>query len=44
LKELSETIKTTSPFAVLGQTAPNPVLTTIKYFKEEYEELIKRYD
>jgi NAD-dependent dihydropyrimidine dehydrogenase PreA subunit len=21
----------------LGQTAPNPVLTTIKYFKEEYE-------
>ena len=21
----------------LGQTAPNPVLTTIKYFREEYE-------
>ncbi len=43
LKELSETIKTTS-LCGLGQTAPNPVLTTIKYFKEEYEELIKRYD
>jgi len=21
----------------LGQTAPNPVLTTVKYFREEYE-------
>lgn len=26
----------------LGQTAPNPVLTTIKYFKNEYEDHIKR--
>ncbi len=25
----------------LGQTAPNPVLTTIKYFRHEYEEHIK---
>ncbi len=25
----------------LGQTAPNPVLTTIKYFREEYEAHIK---
>jgi NADH-quinone oxidoreductase subunit F len=25
----------------LGQTSPNPVLTTIKYFREEYEEHIK---
>lgn len=25
----------------LGQTAPNPVLTTIKYFREEYEEHIR---
>lgn len=25
----------------LGQTAPNPVLTTLKYFREEYEEHIK---
>ncbi len=26
----------------LGQTAPNPVLTTIRYFREEYEEHIKK--
>jgi len=25
----------------LGQTAPNPVLTTIRYFREEYEEHIR---
>ena len=25
----------------LGQTAPNPVLTTIKYFREEYETHIR---
>jgi len=25
----------------LGQTAPNPVLTTIRYFRDEYEEHIK---
>lgn len=25
----------------LGQTAPNPVLTTIKYFRDEYESHIK---
>ncbi|MBQ5322978.1 MAG: 4Fe-4S binding protein, partial [Oscillospiraceae bacterium] len=24
----------------LGQTAPNPVLTTLKYFRKEYEEHI----
>lgn len=24
----------------LGRTAPNPVLTTIKFFREEYEEHI----
>ncbi|GHV40730.1 NADH-quinone oxidoreductase subunit F [Clostridia bacterium] len=27
----------------LGQTAPNPVLTTIRYFKEEYEDHILRH-
>jgi len=27
----------------LGQTAPNPVLTTIRYFRDEYEEHIKRH-
>ena len=26
----------------LGQTAPNPVLTTIKYFRNEYEDHITR--
>jgi len=26
----------------LGQTAPNPVLTTIRYFREEYEDHIQR--
>lgn len=36
LKELSETIKDTS-LCGLGQTAPNPVLSTMKYFMDEYE-------
>ncbi len=27
----------------LGQTAPNPVLSTIQYFREEYEEHIKNH-
>ncbi len=39
LEQLSETIKTTS-LCGLGQTAPNPVITTIKYFKDEYLEHI----
>lgn len=36
LVEMSELIKESS-LCGLGQTAPNPVLTTIKYFREEYE-------
>ncbi|MDY0278513.1 MAG: NADH-ubiquinone oxidoreductase-F iron-sulfur binding region domain-containing protein, partial [Acholeplasma sp.] len=36
LKVLGENIKSTS-LCGLGQTAPNPVLSTMKYFKEEYE-------
>jgi NADH:ubiquinone oxidoreductase subunit F (NADH-binding) len=36
LLELSEVIKRAS-LCALGQTAPNPVLTTIRYFREEYE-------
>jgi NADH:ubiquinone oxidoreductase subunit F (NADH-binding)/(2Fe-2S) ferredoxin/NAD-dependent dihydropyrimidine dehydrogenase PreA subunit len=36
LEELAETIKTTS-LCGLGQTAPNPVLTTLQYFRDEYE-------
>ncbi|MBP5160987.1 MAG: hypothetical protein ILP11_02950, partial [Alphaproteobacteria bacterium] len=26
----------------LGQTAPNPVLSTLKFFKPEYEALLKK--
>ncbi|RCK80481.1 MAG: NADH dehydrogenase, NuoF-like subunit [Candidatus Ozemobacter sibiricus] len=36
LLELGEHIKATA-LCGLGQTAPNPVLTTLKYFREEYE-------
>jgi NADH-quinone oxidoreductase subunit F len=39
LEELAFQIKDTS-LCGLGQTAPNPVLTTLKYFREEYEEHI----
>ncbi|MBC7765070.1 MAG: NAD(P)H-dependent oxidoreductase subunit E, partial [Hyphomonadaceae bacterium] len=35
LKELGETIKDTS-LCGLGQTSPNPVLSTMKYFWDEY--------
>ena len=36
LQELASTVKATS-LCGLGQTAPNPVLTTIRYFKDEYD-------
>ena len=36
LEKLAATIKRTS-LCGLGQTAPNPVLTTIRYFRDEYE-------
>ena len=39
LEELADVIKA-SALCGLGQTAPNPVLTTLKYFREEYEEHI----
>jgi NADP-reducing hydrogenase subunit HndC len=35
LLELSETVKATS-LCGLGQGAPNPVLSTMKYFQHEY--------
>ncbi len=35
LKDLAENIKSSS-FCGLGQTAPNPVLSTLKYFEDEY--------
>jgi NADH:ubiquinone oxidoreductase subunit F (NADH-binding)/(2Fe-2S) ferredoxin/NAD-dependent dihydropyrimidine dehydrogenase PreA subunit len=40
LKELGETIKDTS-LCGLGQTAPNPILSTMKYFMDEYEAHVK---
>ena len=39
LEELAVQIKDTS-LCGLGQTAPNPVLTTLRYFRNEYEEHI----
>ena len=36
LEEMAESIKTSS-LCGLGQSAPNPVLTTLKYFRAEYE-------
>jgi NADH-quinone oxidoreductase subunit F len=41
LIELGEAIKKGS-FCGLGQTAPNPVLSTIRYFRNEYEAHIDR--
>jgi len=40
LEELATNIKKNS-LCGLGQTAPNPVLTTIKYFRNEYEAHIR---
>jgi NADH-quinone oxidoreductase subunit F len=40
LLELGEGMKLGS-LCSFGKTAPNPVLTTIKYFREEYESHIK---
>ena len=36
LERLAQTIKSTS-LCALGGTAPNPVLTTLRYFRDEYE-------
>ncbi|MFA6186302.1 MAG: NADH-ubiquinone oxidoreductase-F iron-sulfur binding region domain-containing protein [Phycisphaerae bacterium] len=36
LRQLAETIKSTS-LCGLGQTAPNPVLSTLNWFRDEYE-------
>jgi len=40
LGELAQSVKRAS-LCGLGQTAPNPVLTTIRYFRDEYEEHIR---
>ncbi|MBW1962982.1 MAG: 4Fe-4S binding protein, partial [Deltaproteobacteria bacterium] len=41
LENLSLTVKKGS-LCGLGQTAPNPVQTTLKYFREEYESHVKK--
>jgi NADH:ubiquinone oxidoreductase subunit F (NADH-binding)/(2Fe-2S) ferredoxin len=41
LEDLAQSIKASS-LCGLGQTAPNPVLTTIRYFRNEYEEHINK--
>ncbi len=40
LEELANTIKSTA-LCGLGQTAPNPVLSTMKYFRDEYIEHVR---
>ncbi len=40
MKLLSEMVKATS-LCGLGQTAPNPVLSTLRYFPEEYQALLQ---
>jgi NADH-quinone oxidoreductase subunit F len=40
LEDLADQVRHTS-LCGLGQTAPNPVLTTLRYFREEYEEHIR---
>lgn len=39
LEELCEVVQSTS-LCGLGQTAPNPVLSTLRYFREEYLQLL----
>jgi NADH-quinone oxidoreductase subunit F len=42
LSDLCQQVKAGS-LCGLGQTAPNPVLTTLKYFRKEYEDHIKKH-
>lgn len=42
LEELCEMVKETS-LCGLGQSAPNPVLSTLRYFRDEYEAHIKEH-
>jgi len=43
LEELCDLVKHTS-LCGLGQTAPNPVLSTLRYFRDEYLELLQPVD
>lgn len=40
LEQLAQTVKTQS-LCGLGKTAPNPVLTSLRYFREEFEAHIR---
>jgi bidirectional [NiFe] hydrogenase diaphorase subunit len=40
LEELCEMVKSTS-LCGLGQTAPNPVLSTLRFFRNEYTALLQ---
>jgi bidirectional [NiFe] hydrogenase diaphorase subunit len=40
LEELCDLVKNTS-LCGLGQTAPNPVLSTLRFFRDEYEQLLQ---
>ncbi|MBR2007790.1 MAG: 4Fe-4S binding protein [Alistipes sp.] len=40
LEELAHTVRS-SALCGLGRTAPNPVLATLRYFREEYEEHVR---
>ena len=41
LRELAEVLKDTA-LCALGQTSPNPILTTLRYFADEYREHIEQ--
>ncbi len=41
LEQIAQTVKDGS-LCALGQTAPNPVLTTLRYFRDEYVEHIEK--
>jgi bidirectional [NiFe] hydrogenase diaphorase subunit len=41
LEELCDMVKHTS-LCGLGQTAPNPVLSTLRFFRQEYLDLLKK--
>ncbi len=43
LKELCDVVRSTS-LCGLGQTAPNPVLSTLRYFEDEYESALQPAD
>jgi bidirectional [NiFe] hydrogenase diaphorase subunit len=40
LEELCDMVRNTS-LCGLGQTAPNPTLSTLRFFRNEYEELLQ---